>query len=206
MSTISLLFMLACSTQTSQQVNAEPSQTIPSAIPVAVPPVETTTLIATQAVVAGELPDLTAGLARTGCDNGPGGAGAASYFVGELKISGSSVSGEERWLMYANSKWKETGGEDCVVKWSMSGAVTGVSKCSFCTTGLSMINHQDNSGSTCPKSMAKTNTGESIRYDLHLRDDGTATVYFAGSGKRVGDGVHKDGVVRFVTDMSCRWF
>ena len=203
MSLISFSLFLACAPSSSTEANATPSPSAPTA---ALPPVETTVQAATAGSTASELPDLTANLAKTGCDNGPGGAGAASYFVGEIRLNGSSASGEERWLMYANSKWKATGGQDCEVRWSMNGAKVPVSKCAFCTTGVSLINELDRGGSTCPKDMAKTNTGESIKYDVHLRDDGTATLYFAGSGRRLGDGVHKDGVIRYVTDMSCRWF
>ena len=203
MSLISFLFLAACSPSTAPDANATPSPSAPTA---ALPPVESTVQVANAGLTASELPDLTTNLAKTGCDNGPGGAGAASYFVGEIRLNGSSATGEERWLMYANSKWKATGGQDCEVRWSMSGSKVPVSKCAFCTTGVSLINDLDRGGSTCPKDMAKTNTGESIRYDVHLRDDGTATLYFAGSGKRLGEGVHKDGVIRYVTDMSCRWF
>ena len=53
------------------------------------------------------------GLSREGCDNGPGVMGAASYFVGELKISDTSVSGEEEWILFANKKWAATNGGDC---------------------------------------------------------------------------------------------
>jgi hypothetical protein len=195
------LFMLACSSNPTNEAGATPATPA-----VVLPPVETTTQAVAASTIGGELQDLTANLAKTGCDNGPGGAGAVSYFVGEIRIDGNSVTGEEKWLMYANSKWKATGGQDCFVRWGMNGAKAPVSKCSFCSTGISLINELDRGGSTCPKDMAKTNTGESIKYDLHLRDDGTATVYFAGSGRRLGDGVHKDGVVRYVSDMSCRWF
>ena len=195
--------MFGCTTSQTPEANATPNPSSPAAI---LPPYESSAQVISAVSSASELPDLTANLAKTGCDNGPGGAGAASYFVGEIRLNGSNATGEERWLMYANSKWKTTGGQDCEVRWSMNGSKVPVSKCAFCTTGISLINELDRGGSTCPKDMAKTNTGESIKYDVHLRDDGTATVYFAGSGRRLGDGVHKDGVIRYVTDMSCRWF
>ena len=153
-----------------------------------------------------DLPDLTKGLSKSGCDNGPGGPGAASYFVGELKLSDTTVSGEEEWLLYANKKWKARSGKDCKVRWTLQGNKTSVQACGSCSFGVSLTNSMDLVGSTCPEEMAKNETGQSIRYDISLLDDGRAIVYFARSGKKVGEGYHKDGVVRYVTDMSCRWF
>ena len=74
------------------EANATPNQSAPAAI---LPPVESSTQVATAVATAGELPDLSANLTKTGCDNGPGGAGAASYFVGEIRLNGSNATGEE---------------------------------------------------------------------------------------------------------------
>ena len=153
------------------------------------------------------LPDLSQGLSREGCDNGPGEAGAASYFVGELRISPQgTVQGSEEWLMFANSKWKARNGADCKVVWSLQGTTTPPTACAGCGLGVTLTNYMDLGSSTCPEDMAKGETGKQIRYDLDLRKDGTAVVYFSRSGKRVGEGYHEDNTVRFVTDMSCRWF
>ena len=54
--------------------------------------------------------------------------------------------------------------------------------------------------------MAKTNTGETINYDIQLNNDGTAVAYFSRSGKKFAEGYHKDGNVQLLSAMSCRWF
>ncbi len=163
------------------------------------------------------LPDMKQGLSKEGCDNGPGGAGAASYFYDIITIEGwdgenaaeavgKQAKGSEEWIMKANKKWEATGGGDCSVQWSLQGTTRAPSSCTSCTLGVSLINAIDKVGSTCPPKMAKTNTGESIGYDLLLRPDGTATAYFSRSGRKFADGYHKDGEVRLLSDMSCRWF
>ena len=68
--------MLGCTASPTPEANATPNQSAPAAI---LPPVESSTQVATAVATAGELPDLSANLTKTGCDNGPGGAGAASY-------------------------------------------------------------------------------------------------------------------------------
>lgn len=153
------------------------------------------------------LPDLTKGLSKKGCDNGPGVHGAVSYFVGELKIDDSgSVSGSESWLLYANTKWKAKEGKDCEVRWGLRGDKGGTSACGSCDFGVSLINAMDVTSSTCPEDLAKNETGQNIRYDIKLHNDGRADIYFSKSGKKVGEGYHKDGTIRYVTPSSCRWF
>ncbi len=154
-----------------------------------------------------ELPDLKKGLSREGCDNGPGVMGAASYFVGEITITDDGdARGEEEWVLFANKKWAGHNGSDCSVRWTLSGNKTTTRSCGRCDLGVSLTNQLDVTGSNCPEDLTKGETGQSIGYDINLKDDGTVEVFFAKSGKRVGEGYHKDGTIRYVTDMSCRWF
>ena len=53
------------------------------------------------------IPNLLQGISKKGCDNGPGGAGAVSYFYDELSIKDGVVSGSERWLMYAKKNGRK---------------------------------------------------------------------------------------------------
>ena len=156
--------------------------------------------------ISSDLPDLKQGLSRTGCDNGPGKAGAASYFVGEIKIKDGVAKGYEDWVLFANQNWKQLDGADCVVHWTLQGSTVDTQACGSCNTGVSLTNTLDVTGSTCPEDMAKGETSKKIGYDIKLNDDGTAIVYFSRSGKKIGEGYHKDGTIRYVTDMSCRWF
>ncbi len=158
------------------------------------------------ATKSSELPDLVKGLNKGGCDNGPGESGAASYFVGELNISEGNVKGEEKWLLYANEKWKTNNGADCTVKWGLNGSKTTTQACGSCTLGVALTNSLDKVASNCPEDMAKGETGKAINYDIDLKEDGRAIIYFSRSGKKVGEGYHANGKIKYVTDMSCRWF
>lgn len=153
-----------------------------------------------------DTPNLLKGISKTGCDNGPGGAGAVSYFYDELNIKGGVVSGSERWLMFANKQWKEKAGSDCEVVWSLQGKTRAPTRCAGCTMGITVVNNLDKGLSNCPEKMAKTNTGETINYDIMLNNDGTAVAYFSRSGKKFAEGYHKDGNVQLLSPMSCRWF
>ena len=191
------LFGMACSS------NADPVPTVTTEPPTAAP---TPTADSSVKKSSEGLPDLKRGLSKEGCDNGPGVMGAASYFVGELNITDDIVRGEEEWILFANKKWAATNGGDCTVRWSLSGSKTGVSACGRCDFGVSLTNQLDVTGSNCPEDLTKGETGQQIGYDIDLKDDGTADVYFSRSGKRVGEGYHNNDTIRYVTDMSCRWF
>ena len=100
MSSIPLLLLAACF-----QTNADkPAADAPPPSPTAQPPAETP-----QPASAATLPDLTEGLVSGQCEDGPGAEGADSHFFGQYTFSGSKVSGEERWLLTANEKWKKRG-------------------------------------------------------------------------------------------------
>ena len=152
------------------------------------------------------LPDLLKGLSQGGCDNGPGDNGAASFFYTDLTLSEDSVSGEEQWLLFANEKWKNNNGADCIVKWKLSGTKTKPKACGTCNYGLQLTNQMDVTGSTCPKDIAKGETGQIIAYDVKLNDNGMAELFFSKSGKPFAQGYHSKNRLKVVTDMSCRWF
>ena len=103
-----------------------------------------------------DTPDLLKGISKKGCDNGPGGAGAVSYFYDELNIKGGVVSGSERWLMFANKQWKERKGSDCEVVWSLQGKTRTPTRCAGCTMGVTVVNNLDKGLSTPPNSTVPT--------------------------------------------------
>lgn len=195
------LFGMACSSN----ADPVPEPNTPADTPAAPTP-DSSSDSQTSKKSSGTLPNLKNGLSKEGCDNGPGVMGAASYFVGELKITDDMVRGEEEWILFANKKWAAHNGGDCTVRWSLSGSKTGVSACGRCDFGVSLTNQLDVTGSNCPKDLTKGETGQQIGYDIDLKDDGSVDVYFSRSGKRVGEGYHNNGTIRYVTDMSCRWF
>lgn len=195
--------MLACDSNADNNPDNGQSTTAPSNTA----PSQKAQAVSTPAPSAGaQLPNLKEGLSREGCDNGPGVMGAASYFVGEIVLTDNRASGEEEWVLFANKKWAGHNGQDCTVRWSLSGSKTNTQACGRCDFGVSLTNQLDITGSNCPEDLTKGETGQQIGYDIDLKDDGTVDVYFSKSGKRVGEGYHKDGTIRYVTDMSCRWF
>ena len=127
------------------------------------------------------LPNVRKGLSGKGCDHGPGDNGAASYFYTELTLNGDNVSGIEEWILFANKKWKQNNGNDCVVRWRLEGSRVDTKACGSCDYGLEMTNTMDMTGSTCPNKMAKGSTGEPIQYDVKLNGDGTTKLYFANT-------------------------
>jgi hypothetical protein len=206
-----LLQSLACSQDEGPNAVLDATNPQPQAVQTEAPPPPKGPVpqagTAQAASTANELPDMSQGLSREGCDNGPGGPGAASYFYDELRISeDGTVTGTERWMFFANQKWKATEGKDCEVRWMLSGSAGKAKSCGSCDLGLQLVNNMDKVGSNCPENVAKGNTGEQIGYDIQRRPDGTATAYFSGSGKKFAEGYHKDGKLVLLSDMSCRWF
>ena len=156
-----------------------------------------------------DLPDLVEGLETTGCDDGPGQNGAVSYFYGEFKDEGKFVVGQEKWLLFANKRWKANKakpGKDCEVKWTLKGRKVRPQGCGHCAFGVQMRNFLVRSASSCPRQLTAGESGKIIKYDFDVAEDGTVGIYFAGSGKKVMTGYHKDGFIRAVSRGSCRWF
>ena len=155
------------------------------------------------------IPDLLVGIAKDGCDNGPGIYGAVDYFYDEFTISGNSVTGTEKWILYPNKKmlpkWQEEGIiESCTVTWKLDGIIKNASRSG--DLGIQVVNKIiDN---TCPKEIVNKyeDTGKTINYDVQRNDDGTAKFFFSSNGKYVGSGHHKGNQLQFITDKSCRWF
>lgn len=165
---------------------------------------------APDAPAAGSLPDLSQGLETGSCGKGPGNEGADSHFVGTFQVSGSQVSGTERWLLHANDKLQASklwnAGSDCEVRWMLSGTTVPPQHCGDCDLGLSLTATVDLTGSTCPEDMVKREKSFQVRYDVRRGSDGVAHVYFAGSGKLLGQGYHQGGQLTYVSQHQCKWF
>ncbi|MBL8615240.1 MAG: hypothetical protein JNM72_06490 [Deltaproteobacteria bacterium] len=161
------------------------------------------------APAASGLPDLRAGLATGLCEEirGTNVPGADSYFFGELVVDGSAARGSETWELHANSAWKARGGGDCVIEWRLVGSKVAPKACQECDFGLSLSSTPLVEKSGCVEDLKKREArAEQLAYDVKLQTDGTALVYFAGSGKLLGEGHHKDGTVQFRSAHQCKWF
>ncbi|NOY24456.1 MAG: hypothetical protein GXP62_01150, partial [Oligoflexia bacterium] len=156
------------------------------------------------------LPDLSAGIETGSCGNGPGQEGADSHFLGNFTVNGSQVRGTERWLLHANAKLQASKlwnvGSDCEVRWMMVGTTTSPLHCGDCDLGLQLTATADMTGSTCPEDMVKREKSFEVRYDVRRTSDGVAYVYFANSGKLLGQGYHQGGQLSYLSQHQCKWF
>lgn len=198
---LTLLFGSAC-------FDDAPAASEPAAAPSpAQPAAEAAPTATAKPAKKGALPDLTAQLVTGACENGPGNEGADSHFTGTFQWNGDTVSGTERWLLHANSKWKQRGGSDCTITWYLSGSKVNTQACADCDFGLMLSAEPDIAGSDCPEGLVKADAKKmELRYDLKLQSDGTAFVYFAKSGRRLGQGYHTQGSANWVSQHQCKWF
>lgn len=164
------------------------------------------------------LPDLGSGLSKGQCANGPGNEGADSYFVGNFAMTDGKISGTERWILFANPKWQAKGGLDCELRWNVTGTKTSdVGACSNCTEGIS-FHAEPVLSSNCPEELVigrklddgRRAGGEGVPFDqkyaLKKDPSGRVTVYFAKSGKQLGQGYYDGTGFNYVTDHACKWF
>lgn len=216
-----LLFLFACSTPPAQDpaasAPAPDAAPAPAEAPVADALVSTvpTAAVASSAMA---LPDVGANLSKGQCANGPGNEGADSYFVGNFKYSGNNISGEEKWVLFANPKWVARGGKDCTLKWTITGTKTSDwGSCQGCTSGVS-FHAEPVLSSDCPEELVigrklddgRRAGGEGVAFDqkygLKETGGGRVQVYFAKSGKLLGEGYIDGSGFNYVSNHSCRWF
>lgn len=156
-----------------------------------------------------DLPDL---LDRTfdasGCETlaGDPTAGAATWFWGQyIRQADGSWTGQERWIIKANSTWIDAGGTDCEADWTATANETPTGACSNCDLGLAVsATLQSN---TCPSGLSSQIDDFQVEYAIRFGTDGTATWYFADDAATpFASGYEVDGAVNFLTDQSCVWF
>lgn len=220
-----LLLLAACggASPTAEAPSAPAAEPAPAAeAPAAeAPAAEPESGVANAAPPSG-LPDLAANLPHGKCANGPGNEGADSYFVGEFTVNGNTVTGTERWFLFANPKLQASKhwgvGPDCVLQWNLTGSVADTGQCSGCNAGIK-FHAEPVLTSNCPEELVQGHMdptgkkkvgGEGVAFDQHYgiqkNADGTAVFYFAKSGKRLGQGYAKGGAMNYVTDHACKWF
>lgn len=227
MKVLSLLMLIACGSSSpvsqapapeASPAQASPAQAAPAAAPTAPEPEAGVANAAT----SGGLPDLAASLPHGQCANGPGNEGADSYFVGQFTVSGTTVTGTERWFLFANPKLQASKhwgvGPDCVLEWKVSGTTSDAGVCSNCSAGIK-FHATVNMNSNCPSELVQGHldpTGKKLvggegsdfdqQYGIQKNADGTATFYFAKSGKRLAQGYANASGMTYVTDHACKWF
>ena len=196
---VALLFVVATATgcnTTSPAPAPSPTQAEPSAA-------------SAPKASSSSLPDLTKEFESGQCEEIKGAqvAGADSYFHGSFKISGEAVSGSETWWLHANQTWTERGGTACTIDWQVRGMKVATGACRDCDFGLQLSATPEVGNSKCPEELLKREARpQDLRYDVRLSSNGEAFVYYAKSGKLLGQGFHKDGEIVYRTQHQCKWF
>jgi len=132
-------------------------------------------------------------------------AGATSFFYGDFRFDGSSVSGEEQWLLFANETWRDVGGADCTVTWSISGDKGDPGgSCGSCDYGLEIVASVDHSLTDCPDDLFAGVEQFSTTYSVKLSGD-DATFYFP-SGDVLGTGQAAAGGATYLSTSTCVYF
>jgi len=133
--------------------------------------------------------------------------GGTSYFVGSYTISGSDVSGEERWVILSNDTWEAMDdGGDCEVVWSMIGSTQDPTNCSACDFGVSVAANIDLSRTTCPEGLYTDDRQFQVSYSILRSESGDSTWFFNTSGEQFGVGSWSDTSMDFVTEGDCVFF
>ncbi len=178
------------------------------------------------AASASGLPDLGANLPHGKCESVVGNSnvtGADTYYVGDFTLNGDTVTGRERFFVFANSKLQQSKhwgvGPSCVLEFKVTGKVGAKGACSGCDLGI-QIHAEPVAGSNCPdelvngrddphggsKKVGGHGAPYDVGYDIQRKADGTAAFFFSKSGKPLAQGYHKDGAINYVTDHKCSWF
>lgn len=212
-----LLWFFACASPAPAPVAEAPATPEAPAAPVEpAAPIEAAVGTANAATPAADLPDLTQNLKTGACESGPGKEGAEGYFAGDLTFNGNTVTGWEKWILFATSEWIAKGGKDCSITWTITGKVADKGACLDCDSGMSF--HAEPQASDCPDELVhghKSPTGQTVggeggpfdeKYAFKKDASGHVTVYFAKSGKRLAEGYHKDNRLNYLSDRKCNWF
>lgn len=133
-------------------------------------------------------------------------AGATGFFVGSFSVDGElAVTGTERWVLFANSRWQELGGGDCEVVWNLTGLqgdATGA--CGACAYSLELGAILDTQATTCPADLYAGDESFSVVYNVLVAGD-AATFYFE-SGSDVGQGTQGTSSMSYISEGSCLYF
>ena len=131
-------------------------------------------------------------------------ATATSYFVGDFTIADDgTVSGQEKWLLYANPRWLEVGGGDCQVVWNAVGEVGDPANVGDLNIDLSYSLH--NGSTDCPRDLYAGSENMRQDYDISTRAC-ASTWFFSQSGTELGSGGYSGSRITYVSGLDCLLF
>lgn len=158
------------------------------------------------------MPEVRGEVEKGKCENGPGAAGADETYIGSFKVEGTTVTGTETRVLYANEKWKKSKNElgevggDCEVTWKLEGERIDPLGCTTCDFGIKVQADADFAKSTCHKGLYTDALHQTLSYDVKKAEDGTLTLHFHKSGKKLGRGYHDGKNFSYITPHRCNWF
>ena len=161
-----------------------------------------------------DLPPVDEDLDITGCEEVSGSAlpGAAVYFIGTYAQGSDGWQGWEEVRLFANQTWRDNGGADCSLVWTVSASEAGTGSCGNCDLGLAVSAVMDIGATTCDEEHREGEESFSTTYGIDLVDDSTHSVwYFAETGNAFGQGnALAEGsspqAMNFVSSKTCWWF
>lgn len=160
-----------------------------------------------------ELPDLRSDLDLAGCQEVESSdgemlpvPGAVSYFYGEYyqTTDGDGWAGEERWLLFANERWKELGGADCEVVWSMTATLVGEVEAGG-QVEMNVTADIRGSETTCPEGLYEGDETWSANYSVEISDDMRSSWFFSGA-EPFATGGSTAVAMNFLSEKACAWF
>ena len=155
--------------------------------------------------------------ARTGlsadpqCETLRGGShpGATGYYVGRLDVNGESVTGEETWVLFANSAWRAKGAGDCQITWAVRGRTAPPRNCPGCSVAVILDASIDFANSNCIEGLTQSVVNrakhQTFFYNVQTAANGVMTVSYE-SGKVLGTGHPAEGQIAYTTASACEWW
>jgi len=205
------VLLLACSNQTPVSDGLQPTQPEAAQHEAAQPEAAQPEPTRPHAIEASNddqdpLPDVSINLPHGLCNNGPGGSGADSYFVGSFHRAPTGITGTETWYLHANTTWIAAGGSDCRIVWVVTGEVRSPTRCTSCEFGVSATAILDTDRTTCPEGLYKDEETQQLEYDILNKQDSSSEIRFSQSGNLLGEGYHSPHAFNYVSAHSCKWF
>ncbi len=151
------------------------------------------------------LPDPFAGLSAT-CSTAQATMNFTYYYVGELVVSGSTVTGTETMVWFPSADLEATCSlpTSCVVVWDLTGTVdsTQVGGFDYAVVGDAVRNVVTTTCDEIYEPLWEPET-YSVRYAVAENPDGTSVFAFDSSGTVFGQGFHAGGALTYVSERQC---
>ena len=137
------------------------------------------------------------------------GPGRTEFIVVDLDFdeTGTEASGYLDYILFANQTWKDLGGDDCVVRWRLTGSVVDATSCGACDLGLALNASVLSADSTCPEAFYAGLEQWTAAYEVLILDENEAAYYYTRSGAEFAtDARYSEERTWARSDAQCKWF